>query len=285
MSSTMRIVSWNVRGIRGISEARRERIVEALERHAPDALILQEVGWKDGLHDDLARRLRATSWTHIGYGGVLGSKTKRYGNLVASRTPLELQGAHWAGGTPWAQSFVRATVRSEINSFDLVGVHIPNGSGNGWKKIETFEALARGLETIDPATPFVLAGDFNEPRAVQEDGTVIPFGTRQLRDGTWSSSGMKTGKCGGRHPKRRWVDGVKSILGENPLVPLRHVCREVGGRTAWHTTHIVRGTKRFFDHILVSPHWKVHSASFDHSVREDGTSDHSLAWAELSLAN
>jgi len=146
----------------------------------------------------------------------VGSTTKRYGNLIASRFPLEQDETDWAPGVPWRQSLLRVTVEGPEGNFVVIGAHIPNGSGNGWRKIETFEALARSFDKNIPMPPTLLAGDFNEPQAVLADGTVIPFTMKKGSDDRWSSEGWKTGKCGRTFLKQRWVDGVRSILGSTP---------------------------------------------------------------------
>jgi hypothetical protein len=56
-------------------------------------------------------------------------------------------------------------------------VHIPNGSGYGWKKIDTFKALKEVvLEAKDK--PCVVTGDFNEPQFIplQDGGRIVTWG-------------------------------------------------------------------------------------------------------------
>ncbi len=126
-------------------------------------------------------------------------------------------------------------------------------------------------------------GDFNEPRSVLDDGTVVPFGGREVPDGTWSFDGSRTAACGRNFPRSRWHDAVLALLGHNAAGDLRHALRDVHGPAAWHVTHEVRGRGRFFDHVLVSPHWRVLDAGFDDAVREHGISDHSAAWADVQV--
>ena len=70
---------------------------------------------------------------------------------------------------------------------------------------------------------------------------------------------------------------MRSVLGNAPNGDLVHAAGVFGG----HVTHQVRGKDRYFDHILVSPHWTVLETGVDHDVRSDGTSDHSLVWADI----
>ena len=63
----------------------------------------------------------------------------------------------------------------------VFSVHMPNGSGNGWAKIDAFEALATALEER-PTGARIVAGDFNEPFRF-EAGTVVSFAYPARRAG------------------------------------------------------------------------------------------------------
>ncbi len=279
----MRVASWNIRGNNGINAKRQRAILAAIEASSPDIIVLQEVAWKGDIHEDLMAGLMRLGWSAVAYGGVIGSSTVRHGNLVASRFPLTLDESDWAPGLPWKQSLIRVIASCDETEVVIIGAHIPNGSGNGWVKIETFEALADALDPNVHTGPTVVMGDFNEPRLIMEDGTVIPFAMKATKDGHWSSNGNMRGKCGRRFPRQRWIDGVRSILGREPAVDLMHAVRATDGPAAWHTTHEVLGKSRFFDHVLVSSHWNVVETGFDDDVRLQGTSDHSLVWADLKI--
>lgn len=280
----MRVASWNIRGNTGVKPARRAAIIDALTRHNPCVLVLQEVAWKGGLHEDLTRRLAHHGWPHACYGGVPGSPDKRYGNLIASRFPVQADASNWAPGVPWRQSLLKARVDTHDGPIDVVGAHIPNGSGNGWAKVETFEALARGLEPDALVHPTILAGDFNEPMTVLDDGTIVPFSMRQRRDGTWTDAGLRTAACGRTFPRERWTTAVRAVLGRSPSIGLRRVRQGVEEAHEMRVTHEVRGYGRCFDHLLVSEHWAVVAAGVEDDVRMDGTSDHSLIWSDLRSA-
>ena len=106
----MKLASWNIKGNNGVSSARRTALITALTAVDADVVVLQEVAWKRGLHEDMMRRLAACGWESAAYGGVVGSGTKRYGNLIASRYPLEHDESDWAPGVPWRQALLRVTV-------------------------------------------------------------------------------------------------------------------------------------------------------------------------------
>ena len=262
-------MTWNIRGNTGVSRARLARIVEILKRNSPHTLMLQEV--PEGL---LVDQLQSIGFDHVLAGPVRAG----YGNVVASLAPVSPVDPGWFDGER-PSSVTAATVHGFAGDFIVISAHVPNGSGNGWDKIETFEALASALNRL--TLPTVLGGDFNEPRTVLDDGTVITFAMKQDEDGNWHQRGRFTARCGRKFPRARWARGVRSILGREPSVNLRHVLREKEGLTAWHTTHVVGGRERFFDHILASHAWKVERCGFDDDCRIDKTSDHSAVWADL----
>jgi endonuclease/exonuclease/phosphatase family metal-dependent hydrolase len=258
----MRIVSWNIRGNRGASNERLDRIVAALKTANADIALLQEV-FVD-LSERLEARLRSLGFVGFYFSG--GTSDMRYGNVVAARfalDPMQLP----QRSAPWPHLLACARVETPGAATVAFSVHIPNGSKYKWRKIETFEALAAA---IDPAVPTIVGGDFNEPDLVFADGRIASFLAEE--DGT------TTGAWAG-HPRSRWQLAVDSVLG--PSSKLRHVwlSRWPGDAVV---THVVRGVERFFDHLLASAHFDVVDANYEHSWREKGgPSDHSGAWVEV----
>lgn len=264
----MRVMTWNVRGNTGVSTRRLAQIFEVVDRNAPDVLLLQEVP-----EDQWIERLSEAGLEHV----LCGPTRSGYGNLIAARWPVIGMLPNWFAGSR-VSSVLGATIQHPDGDFAAVSAHIPNGSGNGWVKIETFEALASALNRLD--LPTVLGGDFNEPRTVLDDGTVITFAMKHDDDG-WHQRGSFTAKCGRKFPRARWVRAVRSILGREPSVNLRHVLRAIEGPNVWHTTHVVRGQERFFDHILASSQWRVVRCGFDDECRTEKVSDHAAVWTDL----
>jgi endonuclease/exonuclease/phosphatase family metal-dependent hydrolase len=167
---------------------------------------------------------------------------------------------------------------------DIFVAHIPNGSGNGWRKIETFEALALGLGRA-PARPRILGGDFNEPKHVLPHGEIIPFGGIQRADGRFHWEGERFhSKSRDKHSRARWRNGVLGVLGPDAEHSLRHVWIDRYGYLEV-VTHMTRAlNERFFDHLLVSNHFAVIDAGYhDDGWRTHGPSDHSAAWARIEL--
>lgn len=262
----MKLMTWNVMGNCGIGARRRPKVLDIIREVGPDVVLLQEVHAAKGLPAYLADGLHDVGLNHAVWGPA---DPKKYGNMILSRWSVERM-PRW-NAVPWPQSVLRCRVEHPEQDFEAVSVHIPNGSANGWLKIETFEALAAGLSGLE--CPFVVGGDFNEPRTVLDDGTTIPFTMKQRADGTWHAEGSLK-RNHGRFPRARWVAGVRSVLGKNAVAGIRHAAREVHGvGTVW-TTHETRTSARFFDHLLASPGWSFEDAWLVEGSRGRGVSDH-----------
>ncbi len=251
-----------------------QRLVERLASECADIVLLQEVSSgrevSNRLRELFARRLNLDGWF---YSGAPEATEKRYGNVIASRFPVHSVAQRPTPDAPWPQLLAHAKIDSPLGWIDAVSVHMPNGSGNGWSKIETFEALGALIADSHRAR-LLVGGDFNEPQSVTADNGVISFGADE--DGV--VSGHWRDRQGRRHPTARWQIAVEGILG--PRSPIQHTWL-TGNRGAVETTHVVRGRERFFDHILASrDHFQVVDAGYHHEWRtKAGLSDHSAAWA------
>ena len=102
-------------------------------------------------------------------------KRKRYQCVIASRWPVTADGNRWRRCAPYPELLARATVSVPgEQDIDVFTVHIPNGSGNGWRKIDTFNVLSAALlRGID--SPRILTGDFNEPKRFRQSGQIVPM--------------------------------------------------------------------------------------------------------------
>jgi len=271
----MLILSWNVHAIYGIGARRFENVMASIASMQPDIVMLQEVARQPELVDRFGRGLSSVGLPGFFYSGTMQVERKKYGNIVASRSSLRPEGPGWAPGVPWHQLLCRATVTLNGTAIDVIAAHMPNGSANGWKKIETFEALAAYLRDARRG-PRLVGGDFNEPQAILENGTLVSFGSRKTRDGEFDLGGIRK-RNGEAHPRVRWDQGVRSVLDGEAEHGLRRAYSDRHGpRTE--VTHVIRGKSRFFDHILVSSHFEVQDAGYRHDWREAGLSDHSAAW-------
>jgi endonuclease/exonuclease/phosphatase family metal-dependent hydrolase len=274
----MRILSWNVMAIGGIKPDRLGRVLDAISSEAPDMITLQEVSSRGDTWPRFRDTLRASGYEHVGFSGRADALRlrahKEYGNIVASRFALAFDDTSWAPGAPCSQLLARAIVDMPGgHRAEVLTVHAPNGSSNGWRKIETLEAVARHLETA-PEMPRVLTGDFNEPASIDP---IRSFG--QIVHAAEPTLEGNLTRLGERYPRRRWDDAVLALFRSRHV---RHTWFNRHG-PKWACTHVVRGKQRFFDHILASDHFEVVDAGFHHAWRESSLSDHSAAWAELRM--
>lgn len=278
----LRVCTWNINAINHLDDDRRSDIRRELKRIRADVLLLQEVGWKNGQHTDLLRELDALGYPRPIYTGRHGSIDKRYGNIIATRSAVpRREPTRW--NAPWSQLLARATAKVDGTRVDIITVHIPNGTGNGWKKPETFEALSRVLwQSKD--TPRILGGDFNEPREVRPNGQFVTFGQRVLKNGTVHANGTKTDKFRNTDTRRRWDAAVRSVLAGQSSHGLRSAYHAVHGLGRSDGSHFSHGVPKFFDHIFVSRHFTVSRCDYMHALRERGLSDHSPLVARLRRA-
>jgi endonuclease/exonuclease/phosphatase family metal-dependent hydrolase len=274
----MLVVSWNLAAKAGLSRAGYVAKLDALKSANADILLLQEINAIPKVATQLAAGLEKIGLPHFLYTGRLGGdgeeKPKNYGCAIASRWPIRCHDAGWAKAAPWPQLLGRAEVDVDGVAVDVITAHIPNGSGNGWKKIDTFNVLAEALIRA-PRTPRILAGDFNEPQLFLDDGTVVTWGQR-MKDGKPVCEGLWRGG-----PAEDWDRGVRSVLDAEASHGLRDVRRSLGRRPE--VTHETRGKPRYFDHILASDHFTVEDMGYHHAWRAPGVSDHAGIWARMKL--
>ena len=82
------------------------------------------------------------------------------------------RGDKWRRSAPFPELLGRATVAAPDGETDVFTAHVPNGAGNGWKKIDTFNVLSDALRRGDDS-PRVLTGDFNEPQQFRRSGQIV----------------------------------------------------------------------------------------------------------------
>lgn len=277
-------LTWNIHGNRGVSAERLGRIVEAIISIMPDVVLLQEVG--NEVMAALATKLDTHHFSSCAVPGP--SDEKKYGNMIAARGTVRVAPSGWAT-VPWPHLLTRATVSVDGRDIDVIAAHIPNGSGNGWRKIETLEGLADALEAA-PAMARIVGGDFNEPRSFLPDGQLVSFGAKKLGDREYSLEGdrrfaVTPGTDANEDcSRRRWDNAVQRVLAATAPHGLRHAFRERHGNDREAMTHEVRGHSRWFDHLLVSREFVILDAGHRVDWMAQKHSDHAAAWATLSFS-
>jgi len=151
----VKVATWNVNSVR----VRLQRVLEWLDRHAPDVLCLQEL------------RAREADFPHAAFEGagyhaaVFGQKTYN-GVAVLSRTPLRNIRRGLGGNADDAEARL---VLAETEGVVVGSVYVPNGQEVGSEKhaykLEWLGRLRRLLDRdFTPGAPLILAGDWNVAR-------------------------------------------------------------------------------------------------------------------------
>ncbi|MCK5832529.1 exodeoxyribonuclease III [bacterium] len=150
----MKILSWNVNGVRAILK---KGFLEWLESEMPDALCLQETKLqKEQIPKELERPLGyKTLWSHAKKKGYSGVATFIKGDYIDSEDSF---------GEP-KFDFEGRTIVTEFDDFVLINGYFPNG-GKGPErikyKLEYYEALLKFINKLrNENKNVVITGDFN----------------------------------------------------------------------------------------------------------------------------
>ena len=264
----MKLLSWNVNKRWPVN--RTGSRIAKIESEEPDIVTLQEV--MRNRADDWADALKRIG---LGYHYRSGNNalTLSHQCLIASRWKLTPNDIPKPREPPYPESLGRATVSVPgEGDVDVFTAHIPNGSGNGWRKIDTFHVLAAELRRANDS-PRVLTGDFNEPKLFRDSGQIVTFGGRP--------TGRSRDKFGDERPSVEWAEGVLSVLDDKSEHRLRDAYRACNG---FQKSDLVTWGTRCFDHTFVSRHFEVLDCGYYHDWREElKLSDHSPMWVELGL--
>jgi endonuclease/exonuclease/phosphatase (EEP) superfamily protein YafD len=173
----MRILTWNVNQRQSRDTA--NELCRLIDEEADaDLVALQEVGW--GRDEDYERDLekRGYQWFYSRRRGDEGL----YGCAIAVRKSLGRAQFLPRIEMPYPELSCAVAVDG-VGS--VASVHIPNGAGNGWNKIKTWEQLIPWLMRRDG--PLILAGDFNAP-GIETARETLCYGTMVEWDGEWTDS-------------------------------------------------------------------------------------------------
>ena len=273
-SIPLSVLTWNVNF----------RAVSALDSLAalpdlPDIVTLQEVTLKQA--GAICERLQSLGFNSV-YSGDAEAPEKRYGNVIAARMPLA-SSRSCAAEFPWPQLVGKAVLDTEAGPINVITVHVPNGSGNGWKKIITLEALKQMILGLK-GEPLILTGDFNEPMwAPLQVGRIVTWGQEE-QDGLWRPWSTWTFD-GITDSGERWDTAVRWFFEHSNESGIRNAFWDVNGHGAMEASHLSRGAERWFDHVFVSRCFRTAACGYLHLFRESGFSDHSPLIATLSYGS
>jgi exonuclease III len=259
----MRLVSWNVAGRRKLAAQQ----IDFLGGLEPQVVALQEVRpttaekWQHGLS---AAGLPYSVTSPLGQRqGLPGAR--RTGVLTASTWPVIATNESVG---PWNEKVLATRIDTPGGLIDVVNVHVPPGSSNGWVKVEVLEAVFDFISSLEG--PRVLTGDFNLPQEELEDGTVVTWAQTRRANGTYSL-----------RPSRgaRWDSAERNIMEGLPRRGLSDAFRSVHGAAAreysWYSLNRGKRVGRRFDHVFASQELPLHACRYIAEGCDTGLSDHS----------
>ena len=262
MTPPLKLLTWNVAG-------RLSRLDEQADRvlgHGADIVCLQEV-----IPNALPRwteHLRAAGYAVLASAVAPDApRVNRLGVLVAGLDPMA---AVALADVPWPERLLAADVQPADwpQPLRVVNLHAPLSAREDQVKLRSLEAVHASLCALDRDRPAVLCGDLNTPQYEDRDGTVQTFA--QTRTGNLRPA------RGERHDRAErmiltgppgWRDAFRTLHG--------YEARDRSWKTGRHPGYRL-------DHILVSHALLPTACAYDHSLREDGLSDHSAMWATLA---
>ncbi|GIL42718.1 hypothetical protein Vafri_653 [Volvox africanus] len=168
-SSVLKILSWNVAGLRALLKKQPDAISSLVEREGVEVVCLQEHKLQDNHTVEVAGTMGLKGWHHywacstgkLGYSGVSAhTRTKPLSVVVglgACANSLEPDPEHELEGR---------VVTVELPSVFVVSVYVPN-SGEGLKRLDyrinrwdgAFAKYVKGLEAR--GKPVIVTGDLN----------------------------------------------------------------------------------------------------------------------------
>jgi endonuclease/exonuclease/phosphatase family metal-dependent hydrolase len=287
------VISWNIQAGGG---DRKPRLVDAVIARNPDVVTFQEV--TPGSVESFRELFGMTELAHFtdSFPRCNAHKLtgcRRYGELVASRWPLE-QIASTSFGAPWSEKVLSVDINSPQGRVELHSVHLPNGSANGWTKIEMFEAIYKKLAR-NVKHHRILCGDFNSPLHEMADGQIRTCGQDIRRsDGRYIIGGSWRDKQGRKFPSERWDMAERQVLQGlrrydlSDVFRAKHPYGQEGFNSAKEFSYYTnnRGNRigRRFDHIFASHLLEVIECGYLHDLRKvQKLSDHAPIEALFTL--
>ena len=148
----MKLATWNVNSLK----IRLPRVLEFLEAHAPDILLLQETKTEPGAFPSLELSGAGYSVAHHSAGRWAGVAV-----LAREAEPADV----CAGLADEPAADEARWVEATVGDLRVVSVYVPNGravdSPTYHDKLRFLEAAAERVRELATAGPLVVAGDFN----------------------------------------------------------------------------------------------------------------------------
>jgi exodeoxyribonuclease-3 len=255
----VKIATFNVNGING----RLPRLLEWLEKSAPDVACLQELKTSDD-------KFPAAALEKAGYGAIWHGQKSWNGVAILARgcDPVETRRGLPGGDADTHSRYLEAAVGGV-----LIGcLYLPNGNPQPGPKFDYklawFERLnAHAAELLETGLPVVLAGDYN----------VIPTDADVYKPDRWIDDALMQPESRAAYARllaQGWTDAIRHLHPDETVYTFWDYWRNAWARNA--------GLR--IDHLLLSSSAakRLKKAEVDRWVRgEQGASDHAPVWILL----
>ena len=258
---TLRIATYNINGVR----SRIDRLIEWLQREAPDIVCLQELKAAD-------EAFPAADVREAGYGALWHGQKSWNGVAILARgvDPVERRRGLPGDDSDTQSRYLEADVRGLI-----VGcLYLPNG--NPWPgpkfdyKLAWFDRLiAHAGELLQSGQPVVLAGDYN----------VVPSDEDIYDPRNWRRDALLKPETRERYARllaQGWTDAIAARFPGERVYTFWDYFRN----------HWARNAGLRIDHLLLSPDLapRLADAGVDRWVRDrPSPSDHAPTWVRIGL--
>jgi exodeoxyribonuclease-3 len=256
----VRIATFNVNGIK----SRLPRLLEWLEREAPDVVCLQELKAPSTAFPRLALQ-------QAGYGAIWHGQPSWNGVAILAKgaDPVEIR-----RGLPGDASDTQSRyIEGAVNGIVVASLYLPNGNPQpGPKfdyKLRWFDRLIAHAQTLwDSGLPVVLAGDFN----------VVPTDFDIYNPKSWRKDALlqpQTRAAFERLLAQGWLDALRA----------KHPDERIYTFWDYFRNHWQRNAGLRIDHLLLSRDLaeRLVDANVDTWVRgREGASDHAPTWVEVA---
>jgi exodeoxyribonuclease-3 len=256
----VKIATFNINGI----GARLPRLLEWLEREAPDVACLQELKAPDTAFPSAALR-------DAGYGAIWHGQKSWNGVAILAKgaDPIEIRRGLPGDPDDTHSRYIEAGVRGIV----VASLYLPNGNPQpGPKfdyKLKWFERLIEHARTLYGSDqPVVLAGDFN----------VVPTDFDIYNPTSWRKDALlqpETRDAYARLLSQGWVDALRARHPDEPIYTFWDYFRN----------HWPRNAGLRIDHLLLNRALapRLLEANVDRWVRgQQSASDHAPTWVELA---
>ena len=198
----LRVLTYNIHRAIGVDRRfRPDRIVEILEHHDADIVLLQEVdeGVPRSRELNLGRELaEALGYEHYAVGHNVHLRKGRYGNATLSRYPITRERnidltieAKKRRGCQHTSLQIQAHGDAPVHDLDVFNLHLGLSARERERQIGRL-LRSKEVSDLDPYNPVLIGGDFNDWRSRLRPILVEGFRFRAATDLRGGNGAIRT---------------------------------------------------------------------------------------------